>query len=182
MKKFKKQLSTFNFQLSSSKGFSLVEFLVYMGVFSILLVVLSSLFATVIDAQLESKSTSSVDQDGRYIMAKLMHDFQANDPVIIKTPAASGGSATSLAINLNNAPVDTTYSLDANNNLLLTDNGGASQLNTADTTISNLNVTRLGAGDNATVRVSFTVTSTTRRKNGVETKTYQSAFSGHRGN
>lgn len=161
------------------KGFTLIELVIYMGLMSILVGVLGMIFATIVDVQLESESTSSIDQDGRYILSKLLHDFHSNDPVVIELPASVGVSTTSLRINLNNETTDNTYSIDGGGNLILVNGYGTNVLNSINTSISNFNVVRYGLGDsNDTVRVSFTLTSRVQRPNGFETKSFQSSFAG----
>ena len=50
--------------MKKQKGFSLVELLLYMGLFSILLASLMQLFGAIIAVRLESEATSAVLQDG----------------------------------------------------------------------------------------------------------------------
>ena len=183
MRFIKRYFSHLTSQFSSQKGFSLVELLIYMGILSVLIGVLSTLLGNIFDVQLDSSSSSSVDQDTRYIHAKLIHDFQTNDPVIIKVPLLLGVPSQSLRINANGEATDTTYSIDGNGNLVLTNNAGTFNLNSEGTSISNLSATRIGTGgDNDTVRVSFTVTSRTHETSGNETRTFQSTFAGHKEN
>src|SRR6266566_4299700 len=90
-----------------NRGFTLVELLLYMGLLTILVTIMSSLFKTIVDVQLESKSSSSVDQDGRFILARITHDMQAAQKII--SPANPGDNSTSLQITVNS--VNYTYSL-----------------------------------------------------------------------
>src|SRR5690348_1642839 len=119
------------------KGQTLVEMLLYMGLLSILITSLSSVFSATIQAQLDSKSTSSVDQDGRYIFAKLTRDFSNLDTTTnnITTPATPGTTASSLQMSVGGNTY--TYSLNGTN-LQLVNNNGTDQLNSADTKVSNL--------------------------------------------
>ena len=58
------------------RGFTLIELLVYMGIFSILLVVLTEMLVSILNLQLDSTATSSVDQDNRFIQQRLTYDIQ----------------------------------------------------------------------------------------------------------
>src|SRR5258708_2619087 len=78
-----------------------------MGLLTILVTIMSSLFKTIVDVQLETKSASSVDQDGRFIIARLTHDMQSSQKII--SPANPGDNLTSLQITVNS--VNYTYSL-----------------------------------------------------------------------
>src|SRR5260221_14717573 len=90
-----------------NRGFTLVELLLYMGLLTILVTIMSSLFKTIVDVQLESKSSSSVDQDGRFIIARMVHDMQSAQTIVI--PASAGSTTTTLQITENS--VNYTYSL-----------------------------------------------------------------------
>ena len=57
------------------KGFTMIEMVVSLGILTILVGILSNLFGSIIDVQLSSKSTSSIDQHGRYIMANLNYNM-----------------------------------------------------------------------------------------------------------
>ena len=148
-------------------GFSLVEMLIVMGLMSILLMVLTDMFVSVLDIQTESESHSAVTQDGRFILARLSYDL--NHASSISTPAALGGSGSTLAVVIGG--VTYTYALSIGN-LQLTNDQGTNNLNSSETTISALNVQRLGIAAKDTVKISFTVTSVAKAKQGVDVKTF----------
>lgn len=155
--KFKKQ-PTFEF-FSGERGFTLVELLMYMGIFSMLLVMLFQIFASIFDVQFESKGVSSVTQDGLFIQNRLNYDASRTKSV---TAPALGQSSESLSLLIDN--VVYTYSIaDGNLNLSSTVSGILGQLNSADTTVS-ATFTRLSdtAGKNHdTITAEFTLTSRT---------------------
>ncbi|MBI2040458.1 prepilin-type N-terminal cleavage/methylation domain-containing protein [Candidatus Microgenomates bacterium] len=152
------------------KGFTLIELLLYMGLFSVLLIPLMQLFGSTIAVRLESEATSAVSQDGGYILTRLTNDIH-DDSAIITPPLGSSG--TSLHIIGDN---NYTYELDGDNNLTLTDNGTGEKnaLNSANTTVSNLNFKTLGnAGGKNTVRVNLVVKSKVIRQGGInQTKSF----------
>lgn len=154
-----------NFKLDS--GFTLIELLIYSGLLSILLGVFVTLFGMIIDAQLESDSTSGVQQDGQYVLAKLSGDIE--NASSITTPASLGQSANTLDIVINS--VHYIYSIDGAGNLIVTTLAGSDSLNSYSTSISNLNFTRLGnvVGKN-TIRFTFKVTGRTITKTGQESQ------------
>lgn len=139
-----------------SKGFTLVELLISMGLLAIILSVITSLFVSVIETQLESQATSSVDQDGRFVLTRLSYDIhRANS---ITTPAVLGGQGSTLQLVIGG--ISYTYALNSNT-LELTNNLGADKINSTNTTVSNLNFRRLGntlSGKN-TIEIQYTVTS-----------------------
>lgn len=165
--------------LSLSKGFTLIELLIYVAIFSSLIGVLSNAFGSILDAQLESKSYSAVDQDGRYILAKLSYDFRSADSAetvhnsYISPSASSSGTTLHMVIN----SIDTTYNLN-DGYLKIINNIGANNLNSSETKVSNLSFQRIGPGDNKdTVRVSFTLTSVAKRGAKQDVKDFQTTLS-----
>ncbi len=153
------------------RGFTLVEFLLYMGIFSILLVVTLQMFGSVFDAQLESQATSSVAADGRFILSRFAYDLDRAQS--ITTPSVQGTSSATLAIVVSGKTL--TYSL-SNNNLLLADSGGSTsdQLNGEGTTVSNLSFIRLAGGNGKDlVQLSFTLSSKAIRKTKNEIVNFQ---------
>lgn len=155
--------------MKKNQGFTLIELAVYIGLFSILLIVLTEVFTSALDDRLEAESSSQVVQDGRFILARFMYDI--NRAESIAAPAVLGEQANSLQIIISGAAY--TYSLNSNN-LELTNNFGINKLNSGDTTISNLNFKRLGniSGKN-TIQINFTLTSKTVPKSGPEIKNFQ---------
>ena len=142
----------------SGAGFTLVELLLYMGIFSILLVVLLQIFTSILSVHAESQATSSVNQDGSYIMARLSSDVRQASTVVIPTLGASSNS-----LHITGNAIDETYSVNGGN-LLLTNNstGTTDQLNSVNTTIS-INFTALGnSGPNSKVTVQIVLTTTSK--------------------
>ncbi len=156
------------------KGFTLIELILYMGLFCVLVSVLSGIFTAVIDTQLNSKATASVDQDGRYILAKLIYDMQSASSSAI--PSASSLGSPSATLQLNTSAGTYTYASNSGN-LQLTNANGTNNLNSVDTQISGLTFTRIGNGTATdTIRVNFTVKSTTNKRSGLETRAYQTTL------
>ena len=151
----------FMFGRNRNKGFTLIEFLIYMGLFSILLVVTFQMFSSIFSVQLESESTSSVDSDGKYIMQRFTYDM--NRASSITTPATQGTSSATLTLVVNSQNL--TYSLNGNNlQLQNTTAGTTDQLNSTDTTVSNLSFIRLDGGGKDVVQMNFTLKSVVIRE------------------
>lgn len=154
--------------MKKTRGFTLVELIIYMGIFSIFLLVLTSMFTSILDSQFETNSITSVEQDGRFILRRLTNDIQSSSS--INVPSAIGASSNSLQLVING--ITNTYTL-TNGNLTLTNDKGTNNLNNYDTTISNLSFTRLGnTGGKNTVTVSFKSTSKTLKTSGPEIKNF----------
>ena len=159
-----------------NKGFTTIELLVYITILAVLITVLASIFGGIIDGKLESEATSSVDQDARYILAKMNYDMQSASS--IASPAA-GLQGSTLQISVNST--SQSYTLSGNNDLQVTKGGQSDNLNSADTFVSNLTFKRIGNGNSDdTIQMQFTLTSKiNKRANTTETKTFKTTFGRH---
>lgn len=156
-------------KLKSQKGVTLVELLLYMGLLAILLVIMTNLFVSIVELKLESDSTSAIEQDGRFIMSRIIYDINNADS--ITTPASPGASGGTLV--LVNGSETLTYSLSGSNLQLNSSINGSANLNSSEATISGLSFQRLGpSGGRNSIKINFTVTSVTQRKQGTESKNY----------
>ena len=154
--------------LRSTRGFTLMEFLVSMALMSLFLLVLTDLMTGMLSLQTESDATSSIIKDGRYIMQRF--DYDINRATSVTTPAALGGSGATLAIIIGG--VTHTYSVSAGS-LQVVNNLGTINLDGAGSTISGFSVQRLGdVGGKDTVRITFTATSVALRNGVAETRTF----------
>ena len=171
MKKLKKQKTIK--VLLNKQGFTLVELLLYIGIFSILVVALFQLFTSIIDTQIESQSSSSVFLDGQYILNRFKYDMGRTKNIIV--PSLPGEPGTAAKLSIDNAVY--TYSL-VNGNLTLTNETAstAGQLNSMATTVSNLNFTRLSdtqAKNTDTLTISFRLTSNIIKRGGPRAENFK---------
>src|SRR5260221_10945575 len=97
-KKFKYSLPFTLYPLHFQRGFTLMELLLYMGIFSVLLVVLMQLFTSILSLHAESQATSSVDQDGNFALMRLAYDIHRSSSIV--TPAL-GASSRTLTLKIN---------------------------------------------------------------------------------
>ena len=148
------------------RGFTIMELLIYMGLTAILLVVLTDIFVSILGVQSESTASSSVEQDGRYILARLSYDLPRASAIV--NPSGLGQAATSSAI-LTIDGANYTYDGSTGNLLMGTD-----QLNSFGTRISNLTFQRLGnAGGKNDLQIRFRLTSRINQRKGSETRDFQ---------
>lgn len=167
-KNFKFQI--LNFKLR--RGFTLIELIVYMGLMSIFLLTLTEIFLSVLDVQTESQQNSSVEQDGKYILARLNYDI--SQASTITSPASLGQSANAATLVISG--VNYTYD-GSGSSLILTNNYGASQINSDGSTISNVSFSRLGnSGGKNSLQIKFRLTSSSNRNAGREMRDFQTTL------
>ncbi len=156
----------------NKKGFTLVELLLYMGIFSILLTVTLQMFGSVFEFQLESEANSSVDVDGKFIINRFSYDVSRASSITL--PIALGASGSALTIVVDNQNL--TYSLsDGVINLNNASTGTTDQLNSSETTATNLSFTKLEGvtGGKDLIQMSFTLTSEVTKRKGKEVREFQ---------
>lgn len=168
-------IKNIKFKIKKQSGFTLIEILLYMGIFSILIIVLFTLLTSIFDVQLESKSTASVSNDGRYILNRFAYDIGRADS--ISSPISTGSQ--SLSLEFITGGTTYTYTL-SNGNLMLTNNtlGATDQLNSFNTFVSDVNFLRL-SDTNAiydTVSFSFTLVSKTQRRGGEVMRSFKTTI------
>jgi type II secretory pathway pseudopilin PulG len=125
-------------------GFTIIELMLYMGIFSVLVAVLGNIFLSIMDQQLNTQSNTEVTQNINYIFARLSYDTYAASSLSVP-------NSQTLILNVNN-----TYSL-SGSNLILTNPSGTFVLNTPDVSVTNFTVTPLASNTN--VHIGITVTS-----------------------
>ena len=160
----------------SGAGFTLIEIIIYMALLSIFLLTLTDIFTSILDVQLESDATSAVEQDGRYILARMAYDIpRATD---ISTPPQIGQTRSNLIMTI--AGVTTYEYAENGGNLQLINDLGTNNLNSSESTLSNLSFQRIAnsavPGTKDTIKIQFTITSKTTRTGGPETKIFQTTI------
>lgn len=140
----------------SSAGFSIVELLLYMGLFMGFLTILGAFFVTTLETQSDAVATSKVDQDSWYVLTRLQRDlYQASN---IITPAANGESASELVLDIEGTQV--TYSL-VDDKLVISQDSETLPLVSNGVVVNNLSFTKLGNEDTSSVDVQMDLSDTT---------------------
>ncbi len=156
-------------RICAQRGFTLVEMLVYMGIFAILITLMAHIFTSIVDTQLSSEATTSVAQDGQYLYSRFIYDIHSADAIV--TPEALG--ETGSVLTLTKDGTNYTYSLDGDV-LMVHDGTAGYALNSFETGISDLQFQRIGnIGGKHTVRITFTVTGKTVLQSGPEVRHFQ---------
>lgn len=154
-----------------SSGVTMIELLIYIGLLTIFLTVLTTLFVSIFNLQLTTQSTSSLTQDTRFIIARMGYDIENASSVSVVSPSTLQFNGTS------------SYSLDTNGNLILTIGGVSHKLNGLDTTISSLSFQKIGSQPPApatppppTVQVKFTINSNVIEQSGPRSQEIQTTY------
>lgn len=151
------------------RGTTLIELLVTMGVLSILLVILTTVFTASVDVQNQSRGYSAVMSDGRFTLMRLAYDIRRASAVT--TPSIVGESGQSLTITIDG--VDHTYSV-SNDAVQMTVGGVTDKLTSPGVRVTDASFQLLrGASGISSVRYSMTLTATGDPQNPL-TQTYAS--------
>ncbi len=152
-----------------TKGFTLIELILFMGLFTIILGVLTNLFSVIIDTQSEVQSTSAVETDSKYIETRILYDIQRAES--IDMPASLGAQTSSLLLTIDGAQYQ--YAL-SNGDLQLTANSSTENLNSFYTEVSSISFQRLGnIGGKHAIKLTFTINSKNETAAGQESKTIE---------
>lgn len=164
---------------STQGGFTLVELLLYMGIFSILVGVLMQIFTAILATHFQSQASSSVDQDGSFIMSRITSDIHQASAIVLPTPGTTG---TTLDLTING--IDEKYML--HNNSLCLSIGGTpcdttNQMNSTNTQVSSISFKTIGNASSVSlpnpkrsVQVILTLTSSVVQTGGrKKTETFQ---------
>ncbi len=155
--------------IKKNAGTTLIELIIYMGIFGIILMVLSNFFVSTIEIKRESEAISYTAQDVRFLLQRLTYDIK--NATSITTPASLGSQGSTL-VTITDGTTNT-YTLTGTN---LTLNGV--QLNGYNTKISNLLFTRLGNnGGKHSIKISLVVTGKVRKASGDQATMVQTAVS-----
>ncbi len=156
----------------SQTGFSLVEMLIYLGLVTIFMVVVTNTFVTILEVQSESLGRSAVVENGQFVVARLGYDIARATNVT--TPAAPGDQATTLVIITPSATVS--YTLDGGV-LRWSDGSQTLDLHGPELSVDAFEVTRLGEiGGTPTLRVVVTLTTLDTSASGNRTETFTTTF------
>ncbi len=160
-------------RLFSQEGTSLIEVILYIGLFSIIIVVVVDLLITSRTLKTESESQFGLQTDAAFITSRLNYEVRSADTVT--TPAGIGQTTSSLV--LTSGSETHTVSLSGNNLVYQKTVGIATtsaNLNTDLTTVSNLSFQALGfVGGKLSIKINFALTEVKATQQGNQTKNYE---------
>lgn len=156
--------------MKNKKSFTIVEFLIYIGILSVILLVFIELFTSLTRLRTENESTSNIQQDSSYLINKFIYDIhQAKNITLPLHP-----SNTSNVLNMVIDGIAYSYATDSAKNLILSDGSNGYQLNGYDTSISEIIFSRLGQDDiHDVIKINFTVVSRVKNPTGFDSQSYE---------
>ena len=157
----------------NQKGTSLIEVILYIALFSIIIIVIVDLLITSGSLKTESESQSGIQTDAALITSRLNYEIRNADTITI--PTAIGQTTANLS--LTTSSEIHTFSL-SGNNLIYQKTVGlvttSANLNTNLTNVSSLSFQALGSvGGKISIKINFTLTEGKATQQGNQTKNYE---------
>jgi len=136
----------------AKRGFTLVELLIYLGIFSGFVTLLSGLFIAILDAQQDMIQNARLEQDMHYLFSRIQYDVARAQDLIL--PASNGAVETELHLNIGGNIVS--YYLESDKLKILEEGSTALSLNSYGVLIDSIEFQRLAnTNGKASVRVSL---------------------------
>ncbi len=164
----------------NSKGFTLIEMLLYMGLLGLFITVMGAVFQEILQTSLSSTATSVVQQDGKYILARIGYDVRRAKDVTVPAPGQSASSLT-LVILENGQDVEYQYNM-SGSGVSLSRAGLATPIQSNETRLSQLTFTRIGnsgsmPGAKDTIQVTMLLESIGEVPSSLENMQFQTTYS-----
>ena len=141
------------------KGFTLLELLLYISLYSILMMSVVSVLLMILQVRVKNKTIAEVDQQGIQIMQMMTQKIRNAN--VINTPA-TGATGNSLSLDMPGTTNDPTI-FDVTNGQVRIKEGSGNYivLNNSLVTVSNFSISNLSrANTHGNIRVEFTITYT----------------------
>ncbi len=121
-------------------GVTLVELIIYMGIFMGFMTLLSGLFVSILNVQQESMETARMEQDVQYLFARLQYDVSRASELVL--PANNGDTGNTLTLITPDGTVS--YSLSSEQLMIAVNGGAALSLLSSGNSITQFELQRLG--------------------------------------
>lgn len=151
------------------QAFTTIELALYIGLMSIVLLLVSRIFTQALDVSQESRTVSVVERDARYVDARLRYDTSRANSVVV--PASAGATGSQLQLQI--GPATTSYTVSSG--VLYLD---GNRITTPQTRVTAISFARVeSVGGTPSVRVVYTLESIEARVGvGVEQSTFQTSY------
>ena len=137
--------------MEKKQGFTIIELLLYIGLSTTLIALMSQIFLATLGVRIESQSTTNVQQDARFILSRIAYDARRASSI---TTPSSGQTGSLLTFVINDQGVDETYTYSVQgNDLVLSVGADVDVLNSNGVAIESLAFQRIGE----TVEITMTI-------------------------
>jgi len=156
----------------NNHGFTLVELLLYIGIASVLLVVISLFLSTILEARLKQQSMMEIESQGTQIMEQITQAIRNAEGINSPNP---GGSSSTLSLAMSNGNNPTLFAL-SSETLNITE-GATSPIPLSNDriTVSDFNVTNTSRADTPGIlKIEFSLTH--KNPSGRNEYTYSKTF------
>ncbi len=158
-------------KIKKLSGFTIIELLLYLGLLSLVLLVVVDLLLNLGEFDLKSKAQSNVQREASFITTRL--NFDIHRASSINLPLASGNSGNSLSLQIGSETL--IYSLNGTDlEISEVQSGRTAKLNSNLTKITSLNFLRLGSSlSKPSLKFNFEIGNLNPTKQGEVTKIYE---------
>jgi type II secretory pathway pseudopilin PulG len=145
-------------KFTTKKGFSLIETLLYISVFSVVVFLIFGVYGIVIESKVRQRTLTEVSEEGSRMMQIMTQTVRNAVSLNAPLPTETGYVLSLYVIDPLKNP---TLFYVNDNNLLIAEGGGTPVvLNSNNLSVSNLEFSNLsGSGTNGTVNIKFTLSS-----------------------
>lgn len=180
-----------NKQITNKKngaGFTLIELILYISVASLVILGVSAFFSVEKKIEVKNKSISAVEEEGAAVADIISQKL--SEAAGVCTPATSGEQSDSLVLDsdcVSHTSDEVTFSLDDNNQLLMSQGGGASiseragegiALTDSRVSIRSISFTNTTDTEGGPAEVDFTFEMRSKSYSSTEEYSYSKPFSG----
>ena len=134
----------------------MVELILYIGIASVLLVMISLFLSTILEARIKQQSMMEIESQGTQIMEQITQNIRNAEG--INSPSPGGSSSTlSLATNSGSNPI--LFGINGGNIVITEGTSSAISLSNNRITASNLNISNVSRSDTpGLLKIEFTLT------------------------
>jgi type II secretory pathway component PulJ len=144
---------------TKNKGFTFIELLLYISMFTFVILSISIFLSTISFSNTKNQTIMEVENQGRFIMEHIKKSIRNSEAI---TSPGSGGTSTSLTLDVYDAPSDPTIYDVLGGNIRITEGiTSPEELNNDRVEVSNMSFQNLSRADTpGIVRIEFTLTHT----------------------
>ena len=121
-------------------GVTMIELIIYMGIFMGFMTLLSGLFVSILNVQQESMETARMEQDVQYLFARLQYDVSRASELLL--PVNNGDTGNILSLNTAEGVIS--YYLISDQLTISVDGGAETSLLSSGNSITQFDLQRLG--------------------------------------